>query len=93
MVTIAGSGMGAYNFDNIKLDLSKYDMIFCDKNYETDLKHVTKGSFKVIKEEILANLDKEILYIVSGSPTFFSGAIGSFFCGYFFADAPSPYAS
>jgi len=75
MVTIAGSGMGAYNFDNIKLDLSKYDMIFCDKNYETDLKHVTKGSFKVIKEEILANLDKEILYIVSGSPTFFSGAL------------------
>ena len=75
MVTIAGSGMGAYNFDNVDLDFSKYEMIFCDKNYETDLDNVTKGGFKVVKEAILANLDREILYIVSGSPTFFSGAI------------------
>jgi len=75
MVTIAGSGMGAYNFDNVNLDFSKYEMIFCDQNYETDLTNVTKGSFKIVKEAILANLDKEILYIVSGSPTFFSGAI------------------
>ena len=75
MVTIAGSGMGAYNFNNINLDFSNYEMIFCDKNYESNLPNVTKGSFKVVKEEILKNLDKEILYIVSGSPTFFSGAI------------------
>jgi len=75
MVTIAGSGMGAYNFNNITIDFSKFDMIFCDKNYETNLENVTKGGFKVIKEAILENLDKEILYIVSGSPTFFSGAI------------------
>ena len=75
MVTIAGSGMGAYNFDNVNLDFSKYEMIFCDQNYETDLENVTKGGFKVVKEAILANLDREILYIVSGSPTFFSGAI------------------
>lgn len=75
MVTIAGSGMGAYNFDNVNLDFSNYEMIFCDQNYETDLTNLTKGSFKVVKEAILANLDKEMLYIVSGSPTFFSGAI------------------
>ena len=75
MVTIAGSGMGPYNFDNVHLDFSKFDMIFCDKNYETDLANVSKGGFKVVKEAILENLDKEILYIVSGSPTFFSGAI------------------
>ena len=75
MVTIAGSGMGPYNFENVQVDFSKYEMIFCDKNYETDLKNVKKGGFKVVKEAILANLDKEILYIVSGSPTFFSGAI------------------
>ncbi|MDF1878462.1 precorrin-6Y C5,15-methyltransferase (decarboxylating) subunit CbiT [Sulfurimonas sp. SAG-AH-194-C20] len=75
MVTIAGSGMGAYNFDNVNLDFSKYEMIFCDQNYETSLTNVTKGNFKVVKEAILANLDKEMLYIVSGSPTFFSGAI------------------
>jgi len=75
MVTIAGSGMGAYNFDNIHIDFSKFDMIFCDKNYESDLANVTKGGFSIVKEAILENLDKEILYVVSGSPTFFSGAI------------------
>jgi len=75
MVTIAGSGMGGYNFNNINLDFKKYEMIYCDQNFQTDLENVTKGSFKVVKEAILQNLDKEILYIVSGSPTFFSGAI------------------
>ncbi len=74
MVTIAGSGMGEYNFHNIDLDFSKFEMIFCDQNYETSLPNVTKGGFKVVKEAILENLDKEILYVVSGSPTFFSGA-------------------
>ncbi|WP_151901370.1 precorrin-6Y C5,15-methyltransferase (decarboxylating) subunit CbiT [Sulfurimonas hydrogeniphila] len=75
MVTIAGSGMGEYNFKNIDVDFSKFDMIFCDQNYETPLPNVTKGNFKVVKEAILNNLDKELLYVVSGSPTFFSGAI------------------
>ena len=75
MVTIAGSGMGEYNFNNINLDFSQFEMIFCDQNYETSLENVIKGSFKVVKEAILENLDKNILYIVSGSPTFFSGAI------------------
>ena len=31
MVTIAGSGMGEYNFNNVDVDFSKFDMIFCDK--------------------------------------------------------------
>ncbi|MDF1877540.1 precorrin-6Y C5,15-methyltransferase (decarboxylating) subunit CbiT [Sulfurimonas sp. SAG-AH-194-L11] len=75
MVTIVGSGMGPYNFDNVNLDFSKYEMIFCDQNYDTGAVNATKGGFKVVKEAILANLDKEILYVVSGSPTFFSGAI------------------
>jgi precorrin-6Y C5,15-methyltransferase (decarboxylating) len=75
MVTIAGSGMGEYNFNNINLDFSNYEMIFCDQNFIHDLDNVISGSFKDVKEKILQNLDKEILYIVSGSPTFFSGAI------------------
>jgi len=75
MVTIAGSGMGEYNFNNITLDFTKYEIIFCDQNFQTNLKNVVRGSFKTIKEAVLNNLDKEILYIVSGSPTFFSGAI------------------
>ncbi|MBL0707658.1 MAG: RsmD family RNA methyltransferase [Sulfurimonas sp.] len=75
MVTIAGSGMGEYNFDHLNLKFDKYEIIFCDQNYKTDLSNVKKGGFKFIKEAILQNLDREILYIVSGSPTFFSGAI------------------
>ncbi len=75
MVTIAGSGMGAYTFAGVAVDFSKYEMIFCDKNYETDLENVTKGSFRVVKEAILANFHREILYVVSGSPTFFSGGL------------------
>ena len=75
MVTIAGSGMGAYTFKNVDVDFKKFDMIFCDKNYETDLPNVIKGGFKVVKEAILENLERDILYVVSGSPSFFSGAI------------------
>ena len=75
MITIAGSGMGEYSFEQIDLDFTKFDMIFCDKNYVTDLPNVTKGGFKVVKEAILENLDKDILYVVSGSPTFFSGGL------------------
>lgn len=75
MVTIAGSGMGEYNFDNLHLDFTKFDMVFCDKNYVTDLPNVIKGGFKTVKEAILENLDKDILYVVSGSPTFFSGGL------------------
>jgi len=75
MVTIVGSGMGEYNFNNINLDFTKYELIFCDKNFQTELTNVVKGSFKVVKEAILENINKEILYVVSGSPTFFSGAI------------------
>ena len=74
MITIAGSGMGPYDFTNINLDLTLFELIFCDKNYKTDLPNVMQGSFKEIKEKLLENIDKEILYIVSGSPLFFSGA-------------------
>ena len=75
MVTIAGSGMGAYTFDNIDLDFSSYDTIFCDQNFDTELSNVIKGNFKVVKESVLENIDKNILYIVTGSPLFFSGAL------------------
>jgi len=74
MVTITGSGMGEYNFNNIDLDFSKYEIIFCDKNFNSKLSNVIKDSFSNIKNLIFNNLDKEILYVVSGSPTLFSGA-------------------
>ena len=75
MVTIAGSGMGEYNFDNINLDFDSYEMIFCDQNFQSELPNVIKGDFRATKEAIFKNLDRDILYIVTGSPLFFSGAL------------------
>jgi precorrin-6Y C5,15-methyltransferase (decarboxylating) len=75
MVTIIGSGMGEYNFDNISIDLSVFDKVYCDQNFNNNLPTLFKGSFAEVKEEILSNLHQNIAYIVSGSPMFFSGAI------------------
>ena len=73
MVTIVGNGMGAYNFDNITIDLKKYDTILCDINFQQEAKNILKLKFKEIKEYILQNYTKEnILYVVTGSPLFFS---------------------
>ena len=66
--------MGPYDLSNINLDLTQFELVFCDKNYKTDLPNVVQGSFKEVKEQLLDNLNKNILYIVSGSPLFFSGA-------------------
>jgi len=74
MITIAGSGMGAYNFERIDLDFNQFDMIFCDQNYQVDLPNLFQGDFRTIKEEIVQHFDKNILYVVSGSPLFYSGA-------------------
>jgi len=73
MVTIIGNGMGAYNFNNINLDLTKYDKILCDVNFEEEKENLLNLKFKEIKEYILENYEKEnILYVVTGSPLFFS---------------------
>ncbi len=76
MVTIIGNGMGDYTFDNIKLDFSKYDKIICDQNFKESGEHILKGAFKTAREYILENYNKEnILYVVTGSPFFFSAGI------------------
>lgn len=79
MVTIIGNGMGDYTFDNLKntnIDLSSFDTIICDKNFKEDGKNVVKGGYKIAREYILENYDKQnILYVVSGSPFFYSAGI------------------
>lgn len=81
MVTIIGNGMGEYSFSNIKVDFSKFDRILCDINFITEsdkykrdnIDIVLKLKYKQIKEYILNNFQKEnILYVVTGSPIFFS---------------------
>jgi len=76
MLTIIGNGMGDYDFSNIDLDLTKFDKIICDKNFKEESSNILKGGFKFAREYILENYHKEeILYVVTGSPFFFSAGI------------------
>ena len=76
MVTIIGNGMGEYNFSNINIDIKQFDKIICDKNFREDGKNILKLSYKDAKEYILQNYNtKNILYVVTGSPLFFSAGI------------------
>lgn len=76
MVTIIGNGMGEYDFSNIKLDLTHYNRILCDRNFKESGKNILKLEYKEIKEYILEHYRYEdILYIVTGSPLFYSAGI------------------
>ncbi|PHO10936.1 precorrin-6Y C5,15-methyltransferase (decarboxylating) subunit CbiT [Malaciobacter canalis] len=73
MVTIAGNGMGEYDFSNLDFDISKFDKVICDSNFLEDGKNILKLKYKQTKEYILQNYEKEeILYVVTGSPLFYS---------------------
>lgn len=75
MVTIIGNGMGDYDFSNISLDLKSFDVIVCDKNFKEKASNILKFSYKEAKEYLLENCTKQnILYVVTGSPLFFSAA-------------------
>ncbi|MGB5917623.1 precorrin-6Y C5,15-methyltransferase (decarboxylating) subunit CbiT [Arcobacter sp.] len=76
MVTIIGNGMGEYDFSNLNIDTTKYDKILCDVNFKEKQNNILKLKFKEIKRYILSNYEKEnILYVVTGSPLFFSAGI------------------
>lgn len=79
MVTIIGNGMGDYTFDNLQnknIDVSSFQKIICDKNFKEDGANIIKGGFKIAREYILENYEKEnILYVVTGSPFFYSAGI------------------
>lgn len=72
MVTIIGNGIGEYNFLNIQEDLTTFNKIVCDKNFTEVGKNILKLGFKDAKEYILKNYNQNIVYIVTGSPLFFS---------------------
>ncbi len=76
MVTIVGNGMGKYDFSNLDISFCEFDKIVCDKNFIDSGGNVLKLSFKDAKEYILTNFESEnILYVVSGSPLFYSAGI------------------
>lgn len=73
MVTIAGNGMGKYDFSNLNLNLSVFHKIICDQNFIENGNNILKLKFKDAQDYILQNFEKEnILYVVTGSPLFFS---------------------
>lgn len=77
MVTIIGGGMGPSKLSRINVDLSRFDVVVCDKSYEADISHpnILALSFLEAKKYIIDGAkNTEIAYIVSGSPFFFSGA-------------------
>lgn len=76
MVTIAGNGMGSYDFSNLDLDLSEFDKIICDRNFTEKADDILKFGYKDAREYVLENYEKEnILYVVTGSPLFFSAGV------------------
>ena len=78
MLSIIGNGMNTYDLKNININLNEFDYIICDKNFDisnNQNNNFFKGGFKEVKEFILNNQNKNLAYIVSGSPLFYSGAI------------------
>jgi len=76
MLTITGNGMGDYTFDNLTVDINRYEKIICDKNFKEEAHNLLKVGFKEAKEYILENYNREnILYVVTGSPLFYSAGI------------------
>jgi len=76
MLSIAGLGMGEPNLSRLDLDLDEFDTVVVDKSVELEYQGILKLGYKDAKEYILANHDKEdILYLVSGSPLFFSAGV------------------
>ena len=68
--------MGAYDFSNIAIDLSSFDTIVCDKNFQESGEKIQKLSFKDAKAYILEHYETQnILYVVTGSPFFFSAGM------------------
>ena len=77
MLTIIGNGMGDYNFSNLSsIDIDRFDRVVSDKNFKEERENLLKLNFRDAKEYILENYRREnILYVVTGSPLFFSAGI------------------
>jgi len=80
MVTIVGDGISKNDFFKLNLNIENYDFVLCDSSLDLEFKNIKKLKFRDIKEFISSNRDKNILYIVTGNPTFFSAGsiIGTF---------------
>ena len=68
--------MGDYSFDNLSLNVNEYESVICDKNFLKSATNILPLAFKEAKAYILEHYEsKNILYVVTGSPFFFSAGI------------------
>ena len=75
MLTIVGSGIGEYDYSRLprEIDLDSFDAIICDRNFKEERENLQKLGYRDAKDYILQNYESQnILYIVTGSPLFFS---------------------
>ena len=76
MITIAGNGMGESDFSNLRVSIDDYDIVICDKSFSVSGDRIVKLSFRDAKEYITTHYrDEDILYVVTGSPLFFSAGV------------------
>jgi len=76
MLTVTGNGMGDYTFKNLNVNTNDYETIICDKNFIENGTSILKLSFNDARAYILEHYEsKNILYVVTGSPFFFSAGI------------------
>ena len=76
MLTITGNGMGDYTFDNLTVDIDDFDTVVCDSHFKESAPHIKKLGYREAREYILDHYAQEnILYVVTGSPLFFSAGI------------------
>lgn len=69
MVTIAGCGMGCH----MRVDISLYDYVICDAGLALQGENILHFSYQEAKTYLLAHqASMNLLYVVSGSPLFFS---------------------
>ncbi|GEM_PF-567070 len=76
MLTITGNGMGDYTFDNLTIEIERFDRVICDTNFKEEGVNLLKLSYKEAKSYIIEQYQREdILYVVTGSPLFYSAGI------------------
>lgn len=76
MITIIGSGMGEKKLSLMNQPWERYDHVVCDRTFEADIPHPSlyQGGFKDTLDYLDSHLEEEVLFLVSGSPLFYSGA-------------------
>ncbi len=73
MLTIAGNGMGPYDFAHLAISLDRYDIILCDPHCTHPDPRILRCSYTEAHAYILEHYrDQELLYVVTGSPLFYS---------------------